>query len=104
MEKGGGYGFEDDVDSIKQLETAKRQAKKVIDTYKKDTAPEAKEVMYKKTKENIENADENYMSKVIEIVKNEEEQNDFNMAVGDVVIDLEKMIENAKKRKGDNNE
>lgn len=100
----GGYGFGDDVDSIKQLERAKKQAKKIIDAYKKDTAPEAKEVMYKKAKENIENADENYMSKVIEIVKCEEEQNDFNMAVGDVVIDLERMIENAKKRKGDNNE
>lgn len=98
----GGYGFEDDVDSIKQLERAKKQAKKVIDTFKKDTAPEAKEVMYKKAKENIENANKDYMSKVIEIVKFEEEQNNFDMAVGDVVIDLKRMTENAKKRKEDN--
>lgn len=98
----GGYGFDNDIDSIKQLERAKKQAKKVIDTYKKDTAPEAKEVMYKKAKENIKNANEDYISKVIEIVKFEEEQNNLDMAVGDVVIDLKRMTENAKKRKEDN--
>lgn len=101
----GGYSFEADIDSIKQLERAKKQAKKFINSYKKDNLniPEAKEVIYEKAKENMVNANKDYAAKVIEIVKNEEQQNNyFDKAVGeDTVIDLKRMVENAKKRKGE---
>jgi len=99
----GGYAFDNDVDSIKQLETARKQANKIIKAYKGDTnLPEAKEIMYKKAKENLKNANKDYVAKVIEIVRDEEEQQN-DLAVGEVVVDLNRMVRNARKRKEDNN-
>lgn len=100
----GSYNFDDSTENIKKLEHIKKQAKQFVSSYKKAVnVPNANEVILKKAEENMKDIDREYTAKVIEIVRGEQQQNDFiNKAVGDDdVIDLKRMVENAKKRKGE---
>lgn len=98
----GGYNKEMDKEAIKNVRGYGKEHRKRINDYMGDRdieAPDALDVLLRKSQKNIDNSTHTYDAKVIEVFTAEEKP--MPVAVGDsTVLDFEKMTENAKKRRG----
>ncbi len=103
----GGYEGADDTEAIKYVNAEKRKVTRAVKAFVENQreimdAPDLRGIVMDIARENIERDNRQYEASILNISFQTEKEELFKTAVGDApIVDFNKMINNAKKKKGE---